>query len=119
MPHCASQLGILLHAPLGGIHLTQKLPQCHEEGHQVTRVARKDPLSVAATHVFGGSAHCRRNDFARRVHQQLCQPFKHLLDDLWVWLLKVGDTKTDTDVCDAACNLDIRLGLLAVRMSKK
>lgn len=98
---------------MGNAYLTQQLPQNHEEGHKVPRIARIKPLRVGSTHVFCGGTHRWRNDFARCVHQQLGQPFEHLLDDLWVGFLEVCNAEVDTNIRDATGNLSIGLFLLA------
>jgi len=90
-------------------YLAQKLPQDDKEAHEVPRVSCEDALRITTTHILGGSAHCRCNDFARGVHQQLSEPFEDLLDDLRVRLLEVGDTELDSDICDASSNLMVAL----------
>jgi hypothetical protein len=90
-------------------HLAQKLSQDDEEAHQISRVACKDALGIVPAHVLGSSAHGRRNDFAGCVHQQFCEPFEDLLDDLWVWLLQIRDTELDADVRNATCDLVVGL----------
>lgn len=68
MPHWNSQDG-----PKGVIvkvtYFAKQLPQDDEEGHQIPGVACIESLRIATAHVFSRSAHCRRNDLARRVHE--------------------------------------------------
>jgi hypothetical protein len=71
-------------------YLAQKLPQDDEEGHQVARVAGENALRLTATtNVLCGGAHRWRNDFARRIHEQLGEPFEDFLDDLGVGFLEI------------------------------
>jgi hypothetical protein len=71
-------------------YFTQKLPQDDEEGHQVARVAGENALRLTATtNVLCGGAHRWRNDFARRIHEQLGEPFEDFLDDLGVGFLEI------------------------------
>jgi hypothetical protein len=99
-------------------YLAQKLSQHHEEAHQVPRVIGEDPLRITPAHVLGSSAHCGRNDFARRVHEQLGKPFEHLLNDLRVRFLQVCDVEiADADVLDASRDLSVVLGASLVKHS--
>jgi hypothetical protein len=50
-------------------YFAKQLPKDDEEGHEISGVACIEPLRIATAHVFSGSAHCRRDDFARRVHE--------------------------------------------------
>jgi hypothetical protein len=71
-------------------YFAQKLPQDDEEGHKVARVAGEDALRLTATtNVLCGGAHRWRNDFARRIHEQLGEPFEDFLDDLRVGFLEI------------------------------
>jgi hypothetical protein len=79
-------------------HLSQKLPQYDEEGHQISCIAGEDALRVVATHVLGRSAHRRCNNVARGVHDQLGQEFEDLLDDLRVRFLQIQYGELNTDI---------------------
>jgi hypothetical protein len=87
----------------------QQLLKDDEEGHKVACVAGEHALCAVTAQVFSRGAHCRRNNFASRVHEQLGEPFEDLLDNLRVGLLEVCDGEGDADVCYTSCNFSVGL----------
>ena len=97
-------------------YLSQQLLQDDEKSHKVARVAAVQTLGAFTAEIFCRSAHCRRYHFASRVHKQLREPFEHLLDDLRVGLLEVGDREGDANVCYTSSDLRIGLYKSALRI---
>jgi hypothetical protein len=105
-------LEMLVYHPISrdkSTYFAQKLPQDNEEGHEIPRVAGVESLCLAPAHIFRGGAHRRRNYLARRVHEQLGEPFEDLLDDLRIRLLEVRDVELDSDVRYATCDFVVGL----------
>jgi hypothetical protein len=87
----------------------QKLLENHKKGHEIPRVAGEDAVSVGPANILRGGSHGWRNDFARRVHQALGEPFEDLLDGLRVWLLQVCGREVDADICNTSSDLFVVL----------
>jgi hypothetical protein len=90
----------------------QKLLENHKKGHEIPRVAREDAISVRPADILRGCSHSWRDDFARRVHQALGEPFEDLLDGLRVWLLQVCGGEVDANIRNTSSDLFVVLGLL-------
>ena len=87
----------------------QQLSHRDKEPHQLARIGCKDSIRIIAAHVFCGGFHRGCDDFARRICQELGEPFKDLLDLLGVGFSEVFDAKIDADVAYASCYLSIWL----------
>jgi len=104
MPHFKQSANVVFNrhlvavACLSWTYLFQQLLEDDEEGHEIARVVGEQALSTFAAHVFCSGAHRGRNNFACGVHEQFCEPFEDLLDDLRVGLLEIGDSEVDTDI---------------------
>lgn len=99
-------------------YLDQQAPQRNIEAHEIPRVGRQDVRKLAAD-VFGGGAHGRLDRLARRVHQQLGEPFEDELDLFRVRFLEVGRAEGDADVADAAGDFAVGLSEENVRILKR
>lgn len=80
-----------------------------EEAHQFSRIWREDLVRIIAAHVFCCRLHRGRDDFARRVCEQLAEPFEDLLDLLWIGFSEILHGEIDANVADTSCYLSIGL----------